>query len=196
MKKLIGMALVFVSIQGFAADQCQHQKKQINCSGVKLSNLNFSGNGNFLNSQVDQMDVKGNVYTKDVKILGDANVRGAFYGANTTLSANSKIRGVVDCDHCVFEKNATLYGDVVISDSEVLGDLNLNSSRNAFFQSKLNNVVVTKPNHHQRQIISLKNGTVVNNITFLDDQGVVNIDDSSTILGQVKGGRVVKQQAG
>ncbi len=196
MKKLISMALVFVSIQSFAANECQQHNKQLNCTGVTLSNLNFSGNGALSNSQVNQMDVKGSVYTKDVKILGDANVSGGFYGANTTLSANSKIRGVVDCDHCVFEKNATLYGDVVISDSEVLGDLNLNSSRNAFFQSKLNNVIVTKPNHHQRQIISLKNGTVVHNITFQGKQGIVNIDSSSTILGQVKGGRVVKQQTG
>lgn len=163
---------------------------------ANFDKLNLSGNASLVSSNVNNIKVKGSVYAKDVNVKGDTNVLGKFYGANTTVDNNVKLVGIIDCDHCTFKKNTALYGDVVMSDSEVLGSLSLNSARNAFYQTKLNDVVVKKSSHNLKQTITLNHGTTVNNIRFEGEGGVVMLDDSSTILGKVENGTVVKAKAG
>lgn len=161
-------------------------------SNATFDNLNLKGNASVTGTQVNTMSVKGNVYAKNVTVKESTNVLGKFYAANTNLPANSTFVGIIDCDHCLFEKNTSLFGDVVVSDSESLGSLNLDSGRNAFYQSKLNDVVMKKSNGKTKQIISLNHGTTVKNIRFETKGGMVMLDDSSTITGTVEGGTVVK----
>lgn len=159
---------------------------------ASFDRLNLNGNGSLVSSQVNTFNVRGSVYAKDVMVKGDTNVLGKFYGANTTIANNAKFVGVIDCDHCRFQKNTALYGDVVMSDSEVLGSLSLNSAKNDFYQSKLNDIVVKKSVHHEKQVISLNHGTTAKNIRFEGQGGVVMLDSSSSVLGKVENGTIVK----
>lgn len=159
---------------------------------ANFDKLNLNGNGSLVSSNVNTFKVRGSVYAKDVTVKGDTNVLGKFYGANTIIANNAKLVGVIDCDHCSFQKNTMLYGDVVMSDSEVLGSLSLNSAKNEFYQSKLNDIVVKKSVHHEKQVISLNHGTIAKNIRFEGQGGVVMLDSSSSILGKVENGTIVK----
>lgn len=164
-------------------------------SNASFDNLNLKGNASLSSSQVNSLNAKGNIFAKDVKITGDANVLGKFYAANTTLSSNTTFIGSIDCDHCTFEKDASLFGDVIISDSTVLGALNLNSTHNSFFQTKLNDITVKKSSGLGKQVISLSNNTTVNNIKFEGKNGVVMVDASSKITGVVDGGKVIQSHS-
>jgi hypothetical protein len=163
-------------------------------NNATLGSLTLNGNASVTESKLNNMTVTGNVYAKNVVVNGDTNVLGKFYAANTTISANTKLVGDIDCDHCLFEKDVSLLGNVVVSDSEVLGSLNLDSDRNAFYESKLNNIVMKKPAGNHKQIISLNRGTTVNNIRFEGKGGLVMLDDTSKITGTVEGGTVVKSK--
>lgn len=164
-------------------------------NNASLDGLTLKGNASLTESKLNTMNVVGNVYAKNVTVSGDTNVLGKFYAANTTIAANTKLVGEIDCDHCLFEKDASLLGNVVVSDSEVLGSLNLDSDRNAFYESKLNNIVMKKPVGHHKQIISLNHGTVVNNIHFEGKGGLVMLDSTSKITGKVEGGTVVRNKS-
>lgn len=163
-------------------------------NNASFDGLTLRGNASLTESKLNSMNVTGNVYAKNVTVSGDTNVLGKFYAANTTISANTKLVGDIDCDHCLFEKDASLLGNVVVSDSEVLGSLNLDSDRNAFYESKLNNIVMKKPVGNHKQIISLNHGTTVNNIRFEGKGGLVMLDNTSKITGTVEGGTVVKSK--
>lgn len=164
-------------------------------TNASFDNLNLKGNASLSSTQVNSLTVKGNIFAKDVTVTGDANVLGKFYAANTTLSANTKFIGSIDCDHCTFGKDTSLFGDVIISDSTVLGALNLNSGHNAFFQSKLQDVTVKKSSGLGKQVVSLSNNTTVNNIHFEGKNGVVMLDATSTITGVVDGGTVIRSHS-
>lgn len=163
-------------------------------NNASFDGLTLKGNASVTGSKLNTMNVTGNVYAKNVTVSGDSNVLGKFYAANTTIAANTKLVGEIDCDHCLFEKDASLLGNVVVSDSEVLGSLNLDSDRNSFYQSKLNNIVMKKPVGNHKQIISLNHGTVVNNIHFEGKGGLVMLDETSKINGTVEGGTVVRSK--
>lgn len=163
-------------------------------NNATLGSLTLNGNASVTESKLNNMTVTGNVYAKNVVVNGDTSVLGKFYAANTTISANTKLVGDIDCDHCLFEKDVSLLGNVVVSDSEVLGSLNLDSDRNAFYESKLNNIVMKKPAGHHKQMISLNHGTVVNNIRFEGKGGLVMLDDTSKVTGKVEGGTIVRSK--
>lgn len=137
-----------------------------------------------------EMEIIGNTHANNVEILGSTKVVGDFFGTDTVMSSLANLIGTIKCDHCKFKNDAALFGDVDISNTEVMGLTILNAKTSSFSASKLNNITVKKPSRDEEQIVQLKDSTIVHNIYFENHKGFVVLSGKSKITGTVDGGKI------
>lgn len=169
-------------VQGNAEIQNSHLNATFNRGISRVTQTVIAGS----------LEIVGVFDANQTEIINTAKIIGDFYGDHVTLARSSHIVGTVECHSCQFREDATLTGDVATNYSKFDGELILNAKNSSFENSQLNNIHVTKPRNAEKQVMHLRQGTVVKDIFFESGEGIVVLHDNAKILGTVTGGKVIK----
>lgn len=182
----------FVDINNTIVEGRFHVLGNANIKNANLNSIEVRGGAHLDKTKVSGlMKMVGNVNGSDINVDDNTEIVGDFYASHAIMSSNVSIVGSVECDYCVFKKEATLIGDVNVKHSEFLRPIQINIKNSSFSHSKINDITIKKSSDRHEQVIKLKNGSSVHDITFEDQRGLVIVSDNSVITGTVQGGKVI-----
>lgn len=130
-------------------------------------------------TSVNELHVSGSLVSKDAKlgsltILGEANLR------DTIITGDTTVTGAVRTHGSHFQKPVTVC-----------------TQKATFTHTKVHSLVIRQePSYKGKQIVELKQGTIVQGpIHFESGKGEIHIDASSRIEGKVTGGKVIRRSS-
>jgi hypothetical protein len=134
----------------------------------------------------------GNLNIRDVDLHNTSRITGDFFGRHITLYSKANIVGTIECTSCVFKGDATLIGEISLTDSEFSTAAKMNFRQAHFSNTKINDVVIENSDDDKEQTMYIQQGSTAHNITFEGGKGVIILSGNSEIRGYVQGGKIQK----
>ncbi len=116
-------------------------------------------------------------------------VNGTLEASGTSFQSELVVNGPSKLEQCKINHTSHFSGVVNAIGSQFFKDLKLRTHKSSFSNCKLDTMTVQEIPFVTKQVIHLKNGSLVaGDVTFESGHGEVVIDESSNVQGMVYGG--------
>jgi len=175
----LASALILAGTMNFAyADVCNFNPGSVTCGKGTVENLNGNGMVSVSGTNITGTTAVNGMLNAEDAHLNVMDINGSAILFKCMVSSDVKIKGALKASSSSFNSNIDMYSDYTrIVNTKVHGNINIHR------------------NYGSRQKLLLEdNSQVQGDIVFEQGNGIVVLDQSSKILGNVIGGKIINKK--
>lgn len=192
MKKTLSTILSVACLLSVSPLTCAMQFGSTSLKNTEFIDLHHSGALTLNHVKVDgSLIVNGKLEAKETKIH-ELTVNGNAKLKKVLLTGPVNINGHVETKESQFDGPFTIHGHLEADSSRFNRPLQITSAQTDFEDCTVKEITIQKNQAKEPQEVKLKSTKVLGDIRFESGNGIVHIDDKSTIEGKVIGGVIKK----
>ncbi len=175
----VAAALILAGTMNFAyADVCNFNPGSVTCGKGTIENLNGNGMVSINGTKITGTTAVNGMLNADDAHLNAMDINGSAILFKCTVNSEVKIKGALKASSSRFKSSIEIYSDYTrLVNTNVHKNINIHR------------------NYGSRQKLLLEDNSEVNgDIVFENGNGTVVLDQSSKILGNVIGGKIISKK--